>query len=307
LFYLLCSYELSYTFTGNRLVISRKSLMNFAIMELLDKNQYYIVKEALRNVSVNNLFALSVIEGHVTGKVYADQTSHASSFLILHPYGMSLLFGDTENDHFNLRLRDYFLNKNQDRMKEEWLQAYPGSWNKLLSVLLGDNLVPAGAGQTNNNHKSIEVHTRVNFKFYPKKYQRFRQSLNPGKYEIVRMDGDLFRKMKGSVVPRFFWDSEDDFLDHGIGFSLVIGAYPVSTAYSAYIIGKQLELGIETVPEYRGEGLARHTCAALLDYCLSHDFEPVWSCRMENAGSYLLAQKLGFEPTVTLPYYKLPL
>lgn len=276
-------------------------------MKLLDKQQYYKAKEALRHVTVNNLFAWSVVENHVTGKVYTDQATRPGSYYVVHPYGMSLLFGETGNDRFNRRLQDYLFNANQERVREEWLQAYPGSWNKLLSALLGEGLVPAGAGQTDNNLKKIEVHTRVNFKFNPQKYHGFKRSLIPGGYKIVRMDNDLFEKMKGSVVPQYFWDSADDFLNLGVGFSIVIGSRPVSTAYSAYIIGSQLELGIETIPEYRGKGLALHTCSALIDFCLSRDYEPVWSCRLENTGSYLLAQKLGFDPTVTLPYYRLPL
>lgn len=276
-------------------------------MKLLEKRQYYKVKEALRHVAVNNLFAWSVVENHVTGKVYTDQATRPGSFYVVHPYGMSLLFGDTGNDRFNLRLQDYLFNANQERVREEWLQAYPGSWNKLLSVMLGNRLVTAGTSQTDNNLKKIEVHTRVNFKFNPQKHRGVKRSLIPGGYKIVRMDHDLFEKMNGSVVPRFFWDSANDFIYHGVGFSIVIGDRPVSSAYSAYIIGKQLELGIETIPEYRGKGLAMHTCSALIDFCLSRDYEPVWSCRLENTGSYLLAQKLGFDPTVTLPYYRLPL
>jgi RimJ/RimL family protein N-acetyltransferase len=81
---------------------------------------------------------------------------------------------------------------------------------------------------------------------------------------------------------------------------------PVSMAYSAYITHNQLELGIETSENHRGKGLALHTCSALIDYCLKYQYEPVWSCRFENAGSYRLAQKLGFEPVLTLPYYRLP-
>jgi GNAT superfamily N-acetyltransferase len=276
-------------------------------MELLDASRYFKAMESLNHVLVNNLFARSVIEKHVTGKVYTDQADHPGSFYIVHPYGMSLLFGETGNDRFNYRLLDYLFNRNQERIKEEWLQAYPEAWNELLASLLGDELVPAGSNQAGNNGKRIELHTRVNFKFNPQQYHRFRQALNPGKYEIVRMDGDLFRRMKGSVVPQFFWDSAEDFLDHGIGFSLVIGGKPVSTAYSAYIIGNQLELGIETIPEYRGKGLALYTCSTLIEFCVNQGYEPVWSCRLENAGSYKLAQKLGFDPTITLPYYKLPL
>jgi hypothetical protein len=276
-------------------------------MELLAKSQYGKVKESLQRVTVNNLFAHSVIENHVTGKVYTDQAAHPGSFYVVHPYGMSLLFGNDGNDLFNHRLRDYLFNANQERVKEEWLQAYPGSWNRMLSAMLGDALVPAGSSKADNNLRKIEVHTRVNFKFNTQKYHEFKQSLKPGGLEVVRMDRELFEKMNGSVVPRFFWDSGDDFLNHGVGFSIVFGGRPVSTAYSAYLIGRQLELGIETIPECRGKGLALHTCSALIDFCLNGGYEPVWSCRHENTGSYLLAQKLGFDPTVTLPYYRLPL
>lgn len=68
----------------------------------------------------------------------------------------------------------------------------------------------------------------------------------------------------------------------------------------------QLEFGIETVDGFRGKGFAFHTASSLIDYCLENNYEPVWACRLENTGSYKLAEKLGFEPTVTLPYYKLP-
>lgn len=33
--------------------------------------------------------------------------------------------------------------------------------------------------------------------------------------------------------------------------------------------------------------------------------EPIWSCRLENTGSYKLAQKIGFLPTAEIPYYRL--
>lgn len=60
-----------------------------------------------------------------------------------------------------------------------------------------------------------------------------------------------------------------------------------------------------TVDAHRGKGYAVSVCSALIDYCLDHDLEPVLACRLENEGSYYLAQKLGFRPSVTLPYYRL--
>jgi RimJ/RimL family protein N-acetyltransferase len=111
--------------------------------------------------------------------------------------------------------------------------------------------------------------------------------------------------MKGTVIPANFWDNADDFIQNGVGFSLFYEDQLTTTAYSAFIHDDKLELGIETLPEFRGKGFARLTCAALIDYCLENHFEPVWACKLENTGSYLLSQKLGFEPHIEMPYYRL--
>lgn len=51
--------------------------------------------------------------------------------------------------------------------------------------------------------------------------------------------------------------------------------------------------------------VAELTCRKLIDYCLERDLIPVWSCRFENTASCKLAQKLGFEPTLMIPFYRL--
>ena len=275
-------------------------------MKLLDKHQYYKVKEALRNVTVNNLFVWSVVENHVMGKVYTDQTTRPGSFYVVHPYGMSLLFGDIGNDRFNRRLRDYLFNKNRERDREEWLQAFPHTWNRILQDMLGNRLIKGSDAIGDRTPGKVVEYTRVNFRFNRDRYLLMKPAFGNHQERIVRTDNGLFEQMQGSVVPRYFWNNADDFCNQGIGFSLLIGDQPVSTAYSAYLHHRQLELGIETTEAYRGKGYALLTCAALIDYCLENDLEPVWSCRLENTGSYLLAQKLGFEPTITLPYYRLP-
>ena len=111
--------------------------------------------------------------------------------------------------------------------------------------------------------------------------------------------------MKGSVVPMNFWNNAEEFYNNGIGFSLIYENKVASTSYSAFLHDDKLELGIETMEEFRGKGFAQFTCSALIDYCLENNFEPVWACRLENTGSYKLAQKLGFEPIKRIPYYRL--
>lgn len=275
-------------------------------MKLLDKDKHNLVLGPLLEVKVNNLFARSVIEKHVTGSVFVDDTSNPTSFCVVHPYGMALVFGATTNKDFNQHLIDYMLNKSGFRTKVEWLQAYPPAWNEKIMELLGMNLFTP---VTDTDHKSeglVELNTRINFKFNKAKYSEFRYSIDPNLFNVVRTDNRMFEKMEGTVVPKYFWDDAQSFLSRGIGFSILNAGDPVSTAFSAFVHDDKLEIGIETSDTQRGRGLAFYTCSALIDFCIENDLEPIWACRLENTGSVRLAERLGFEQTKYIPYYKLP-
>ena len=99
-------------------------------MILLGKTKYDKVIKPLNKVTINNLFARSVAENQVRGTIYVDDVDNPKTFFIIHPYGMSLLFGNMENDEFNTWLLDFSLNRNQVRDKIYWLQVFPASWKK---------------------------------------------------------------------------------------------------------------------------------------------------------------------------------
>jgi GNAT superfamily N-acetyltransferase len=274
-------------------------------MKLLEKKNYYKLTEPLKQVTINNLFARAVIEHRVSGKVYVDDCDNPRTYYVVHPYGMSLLFGDWNNEKFNNSFRDYSLNSNRIREKYEWMQAFPNDWDMVLQELFKDCLIKSSDNIKNRENGIIELNTRINFKFNPARYPEFKKKHIPADIEIVRTDKQIFRDMKGSVIPAYFWDSADDFADKGVGFSLFHENKLASTAYSAFIDDYKLELGIETVEEFRGSGFAQFACSALIDYCIEKNLEPIWACRLENDSSYKLAQKLGFEPVLEIPYYRL--
>ena len=261
--------------------------------------------EPLNKVTINSLFARSVIECRVTGKVYVDDCDHPRTLYVVHPYGMSLLFGDCHNKTFNERFRDYALNLNKTRDSHEWMQAFPRDWNAVLDELFKNNMIKSSENIEHIENGVIELNTRINFKFDQNRYLEIRGKRISSGFKIARTSTQNFEDMKGVVVPSHFWDNADDFIKHGVGFSLFCDNKLASTAYSAYIYDHKLELGIETVEEFRGRGFAQHTCSALIDYCLENDYEPIWACRAENTGSYILAQKLGFVPCAEIPYYRL--
>ncbi len=271
----------------------------------LDSSGYYKAKKPLEEVRINHLFARSVVEKHVPGSIYVDNAKQPETFYIIHPYGQSLLFGNPDNDAYNFELRDYLLNKYKLRNTYEWMQAFPETWNEKITELLGDDLIRFADEKNNNGNRKIEENTRVNFRFNPDKYMAFKRTYLTGTYEIIRTDREMYEKIDGKVVPKYFWRDADHFHNSGIGFSLIYNKEIASTAFSSFFHDDQLEIGIETSKDYQGKGLAAYSCSALIDYCLKNNYIPVWSCNLENTGSYKLAQKLGFEQTVIIPYYKL--
>jgi hypothetical protein len=274
-------------------------------MILLEKDRYKILIEPLKKIPINISFVHSVIEKSVSGKVYVDNIEEPSTFYILHPYGLSLLYGNSRNEDFNNSFKEYALNTNAKRIFHEWMQAYPSDWDMVLNQLFREKIIKSTDNIDNLETGVIELNTRVNFKFnYTKYLNRKQRDIIPN-VRMIQTDEHIFRDMKGNVIPLNFWDSAEDFIKNGIGFSLFFDNKLASTAYSACIQKNKMEIGIETIAEFQGKGFAVDTCSKLIEYCLNNGYEPVWSCRLENIGSYKLAQKLGFEPTLELPFYRL--
>lgn len=274
-------------------------------MKLLDKSRYSELIEPVREVSFNTLFAEAVIGHKINGEIFVDDIENPKTYYVVHPYGMTLLFGDSRNEEFNIDFRNYALNTHRIRDKHEWMQAFPNTWDTVLSKLFGDTLIASYDNDKMRVQGIIELNTRVNFKFNKEKFQRLEKAHLNSDIKIIRTNERVFREMPGTVVPAYFWETEKDFLSKGIGFSLYYKDKLASTAYSSCINDKQLELGIETAEEFRRMGFAKYVCQALISYCIENTYEPVWACRLENIGSYKLAQNLGFIPSFELPYYRL--
>ncbi len=274
-------------------------------MEELNNSDYHKVVTPLREVTINNLFARAVVENYVTGKVYVNDLQNPTTFYVVHPYGMTLLFGQHNDQQFNQALKEYALNKNNNRNTHEWMQAYPGDWDGILESLFLDCSVRSLENTGSQTKGIIELNTRVNFKFNVDKYLEQKKSDQNSRVKSQKTTKESFESMQGSVIPSNFWDNARDFLETGVGYSSYVDGTLACTAFSSYIMDEFLEIGIESIPRFRGLGLAQYTCSQLIDYGLDHEYEPVWSCRLENIGSYKLALKLGFEETLRLPYYRL--
>lgn len=161
-------------------------------MKLLPRKDFTKVSEPLKKVSINNLFARSVVEAHVNGSVFVDDLLNPQTYYVVHPYGMSLLFGRHDNHSFNETFRDHCLNTKQARQQHEWMQAFPSKWDAVLKDLFGEKMLLSAENTTNATHGIVELNTRVNFKFDLSDYRSIRNSYHPADIRMVRTDQAIF-------------------------------------------------------------------------------------------------------------------
>jgi hypothetical protein len=218
---------------------------------------------------------------------------------------MSLLLGDGVNSDFNRWLFSYIVNAHSERETDEWMQVYPNDWNTKISSQFSFKKSNSGLDNGTFSDDAIEMYQRINFRFNDKKYAAFKNTFIPPKVQVFQVDKEIAGSIQGTVVPSHFWNNSDEFIQNGAGFCIIINNEPISTAFSSFVHGNLLEIGVETMEQHRGFGFAQLTCMHLIDFCLEHDCVPIWSCRFENSNSYNLAIRLGFEPVLTMPYYRL--
>jgi RimJ/RimL family protein N-acetyltransferase len=112
--------------------------------------------------------------------------------------------------------------------------------------------------------------------------------------QLQSVDAAAFAVFRAAV-------SEEDFdaayveLDHWAAFGAFVGPNLVCAA-SAYPWGGAsiADLGVLTLPEFRGQGHARHVVRALCHHALTQGYEPQYRCQLDNAASIALARSAGF-------------
>ncbi|RNB78533.1 GNAT family N-acetyltransferase [Brevibacillus fluminis] len=272
----------------------------------LNPLDYAKVAPMVRSVPFNNLFARVVIENKVDGHVFVDDVSNPSVSLIVHKYGMALLCGSYENDAFNHQLVR-FLKHPTVEFPAKYLLTHPEQWGQKLAALLGSVKLKVDGKELEleqeNNAFCLQTQ-RINYAFASP--SRLHDILVPASFTVARIDQDIYRKIhevQNSVVPDHFWNSAEDFLENGIGFALLYDDQIVSASFASYIVDDQLELGVETTAAFRKKGYSVYAASALVSYCLTNGYKPLWACRRENIGSSRLAERLGFAPASYHPYF----
>lgn len=268
----------------------------------LHPDAFHTLLPSLRSLPVNHLFARSVLERHVAGRVWLARKEAPKLCHIVHPYGMTLMFGDAgRTDQQVLKAH---LDECRHATHDQWMQVTPAELASTVDELLDPQV--ALADQPPRGPR-VQRYTRANFRFDPARYAQRRARLSlPLEVKLRPIAAQEFALPDISVSPHRFWRDADQFFAHGGGWCIEHDGNLAAMAFCSFRFDKQLEIGVETRADYRKLGYAYCAAGALVDQCLALGLEPVWSCRKENTGSYQLAKSLGFEPTLEVAYYRLP-
>lgn len=251
-------------------------------MERLKLINYDKATQHLKKYQDNVLFALAVSTHKCKGIIYTDSNERPQIFYIVSEYGMSWLCGKADNQNFNSQLLTYL--KESDEAKKQWIQAPNKDWWDLLTKFAKE--------------LDVCIDNRVNFYFDKNNFKSIDTN-----YEFQELNENDFNSLDGLVTPNHFWNDYSLFQKYSKGFKLIVDQEIVAIAFGAYTDTHHLEIGIETFQPYQKKGYAKLVASKLIEYCLENNLTPMWSCRLQNTGSYALAQKVGFQLSTITPYY----
>ena len=93
-----------------------------------------------------------------------------------------------------------------------------------------------------------------------------------------------------------FWNSKIDFLEHAMPVGLMDeNGQPAALCYSAANSSGLAEIDIYTAEKHRNKGLGKLVTSLFINECLQNDYTPNWDCFVENKGSLITAETVGFK------------
>ncbi len=248
--------------------------------------------QSLAGLGINTGFARAVIDGSADGEIWTSALVGPDAAYARHPYGMSLVWGSRLAEAFDEVIA--FLRARAGAHGDEWLQIDPQAahlpWQHALRETIG---------------RDLTADTRVNFEFDATRFAEYRATARTAEGWVIRPAeaGDF--EFAGSVVPSAFWRDAGQFLAHGGGWRAEREGTIGALAFSSFPTYDGIEIGIETLPEARRQGLDAAVASAMITGTLARGLAPIWACRRGNASSYRLVILLGFTPSTELPYLRL--
>ena len=255
----------------------------------LNSPQNMSIKHFLPDIQCDSVYAYSIIESRQRGRVFVDDVNNPQTVLLWHYNSFAFVSGRTDNNEFNHSLKKLLSGDYEENQRRFVLLVNDKKWNDLAQSLI--------VGQSNT-----QIKERLRFRFDKKAFCDINICV-PGGYTLRKLDKEIIGKLQGWIIPAYSWHSSEAFLAGGIGYCLMDGENIACNSFSSAIGNRILDIGVETMVEYRMRGLAVSTAGTMVKYSLNNGFLPNWGCNSDNTGSVKVAEHLGFKILDSHPMY----
>ncbi|WP_211748629.1 GNAT family N-acetyltransferase [Paenibacillus sp. Marseille-Q4541] len=252
----------------------------------LTKQDFYKVRHITDQC--RNIEARAVVRGTNPGSVYVDHETDITAVLIwIQGQAGFHVAGDPQSESFLSGLETYMTHSIEPKLKK---------CNIELVEISVENDRWAETVQTIFNKRNLSNDNQHVFKLSTDTAP----CSNHGEYVMIhRLDGALLGSSRfenqsflEQKITRF-WDSVDEFLQHGFGYIGVHNNQVVSLCFSAFVDDKMHAIDIETLEEYRKRHYGAAVAHAFVEECKLQGLDPYWDCTPENTGSIQLAKSVG--------------
>lgn len=240
----------------------------------IDPSKYSDFISAANAHKCGKVYPLSIAEGIQEGDIFTTSRDDYNSVLFWAHSGFAYLSGKLD-ECFLEDIYALLLNKNKS--------------NPRRFLLLSDDEFTQCYFKSN---EKISVEKRYLFEY--SKNSEFTDVTIPTGYQLKEIDNKILTEISGNISPSLFWKDLNSFLTKGKGYCITYNDDIASWAFSAAISSKEIDIGIETNPKYKRQGLGLIAAQKMIEFTLKQKKNPVWACHYKNAASEKLAEKLGF-------------
>lgn len=221
-----------------------------------------------------SVYPLSIAEGIQGGDIFTNSVQDYEKILFWAHSGFAYLSGNID-EYFLEDIYEFMLDRTKSNTKRFLLMTR----NKYVQEYF-------------ESKDDVIEEKRYLFKYSESK--EYIESPLPDGYELKEIDNQLLKKISGKIVPSLFWNDINDFLVKGKGYCITCNNDIASWAFSAAVSTKEIDIGIETKPKYKQQGLGMIVANRMIQYTIEQAKEPVWACHYKNIASERMAEKLGF-------------
>ena len=203
----------------------------------IEKSEYSRFIEYAKRCSANKVYPMSIAEGYQEGDIFV---SSEEDFVMFWHYCGFVYFSGSPLKALLEEIYEEYLSQEQERsfiiITDD--EAIKDFFSKKSDVIIDKRFEYAfGAVDDDTEDKTDSSIGNT--------------AEDNSKIGIERISEKNIDRIHGRIIPSFSWDTNEAFLEKGLGYVAVEGEKIAAVAFSSAVSSDEVDIGVETDPDYR--------------------------------------------------------